>query len=179
MWGSFPNPPCFCFALPAPSNCSLLPLWKLLLILITLLLGTLQLPSNPAAKSTALDFLKDREPPSHKLALTGTYHSVCHRAHNQVTDELPHPSSWSNSAGKGRFVLLLCGEQHGPGGAGEESSLTQCSRTNRHCWCKDGGLHLILCCPHIRRFMKSSGEQASEILPKCFKNAGSVWKVGR
>lgn len=109
MWGSFPNPPCVCFALPTPGNCSLLPLWKLLLILMTLLLGTLQLPSNTAAKSTALDFLKDREPPSHKLALTGTYHSVCHRAHNQVTAELPHPSSWSNSAGKGRFVLLLCG----------------------------------------------------------------------
>lgn len=64
----------------APGDCSLLPPWKLLLILITLLLGTLQLPSNITLKSTALDFLKDRVSPSCTVAPTGTHYSLHHGA---------------------------------------------------------------------------------------------------
>lgn len=79
----------------APGNRSLLPPWKLLLILITPLLGMLQLPRNITLKSTALDFLKDRV--SASLNLVPTTVSTTEPTSqwlSRLTAELPHPSAW-------------------------------------------------------------------------------------
>lgn len=54
------------------------------------------------------------------------------------------------------------------------SSTNRTVQQNRHCWYQNGIMLLILCCPHASEFIKSSSEQANEILPKSFENAGSI-----
>lgn len=101
------------FVLHTPHcNCSLLPPWKLLLILITLLLGTLQLPSNITLESKVLLFLKDGVSLSHKLTLTGIHYYLYHGAREPV---IKWTQSWATPSlcmvkevpGKGGFSCAL------------------------------------------------------------------------
>ena len=146
-----------CFPHRAPGNRSLLPPWKLLLILITLLLGILQLPSNTTLKSTALDLLKDRIPPSCKLAPTGTHHSLHHTVHEpgiQRTLSRATPclclvkEVLKMVQGKGGLSCCTVGNSMGCRRREElvfsSTSLAQFRRANRHCWCKNGSMLLML-----------------------------------